>query len=343
MTLNNGFAEITAEQINDGSFDPSGIDTLFISRTYFTCSTIGDQEVVFTAIDTYGNVSSDTAIVTVLGAIPAVNISQGEQSKYCQGGAVVLTANSNTATSYNWNDGDVSKCKSVYSSGSYSLTVTNKYGCSANASRNVIYNPSNLLSAYTILAGENIVLTPNVKVLNGGLGSKGCGQVTINADSSVTSSTTFVKAKKIVYASGAIANPIYSASTVTYPIFLAFNFSNGKSKNIAANAELIITDSIFGNITIGNNAKVTFASKNIYAKNMELGKNVTIEFSQFANVRLQGNFSSQTGCKVNILQSKSVLFFISGDAQIANNNQLELVFLPKEIFNLQEVKRSKIA
>lgn len=147
VTLVEGIAQISADQINDGSSDASGIDTMFISTSSFSCSTIGDNKVVLTVIDVFGNVANDTSVVTVLGAVPAVSILQGEQTKYCQGGAIVLTANSNTATAYNWNDGDVSKCKSVYASGNYSLTVSNKYGCTAMASTNVVYNPSNLLSA----------------------------------------------------------------------------------------------------------------------------------------------------------------------------------------------------
>ena len=60
-----GSVTINVDQINDGSSDNCGIDSLELDKTLFTCENIGENEVELTVIDNSGNVSSKTAIVTV--------------------------------------------------------------------------------------------------------------------------------------------------------------------------------------------------------------------------------------------------------------------------------------
>ena len=61
----NGVATITVDDINGGSTDNCGIDTIFIDRENFYCGGLGANEVTLTAIDECGNVSTCTATVTV--------------------------------------------------------------------------------------------------------------------------------------------------------------------------------------------------------------------------------------------------------------------------------------
>ncbi len=61
----NGTASITAADINNGSTDACGIDTLTISQTDFDCSHVGDNTITLTVTDVNGNSSTCTTIVTV--------------------------------------------------------------------------------------------------------------------------------------------------------------------------------------------------------------------------------------------------------------------------------------
>jgi gliding motility-associated-like protein len=61
----NGNAIITAEQIDNGSSDACGIQSLSIDTTNFTCENIGENTVELTAIDNNNNSSTCSAIVTV--------------------------------------------------------------------------------------------------------------------------------------------------------------------------------------------------------------------------------------------------------------------------------------
>jgi hypothetical protein len=60
-----GQATITANDINDGSYDNCGIATMEISLTTFSCSDAGDNNVTLTVTDVNGNVSTCTATVTI--------------------------------------------------------------------------------------------------------------------------------------------------------------------------------------------------------------------------------------------------------------------------------------
>lgn len=70
----NGQAGVTTAQIDNGSADNCELDTMYLSKYDFTCLEVGDNKVVLTVVDTYNNMDSCTAIVTVLDTIaPVVN------------------------------------------------------------------------------------------------------------------------------------------------------------------------------------------------------------------------------------------------------------------------------
>ena len=61
-----GAASITPEAIDNGSNDNCGIDSITLDTTDFDCSHVGENTVTITATDTNGNVSIETAVVTVV-------------------------------------------------------------------------------------------------------------------------------------------------------------------------------------------------------------------------------------------------------------------------------------
>lgn len=62
----NGVATITPNMIDNGSYDNCGIAQLQVYPTTFVCSQIGTYTVTFTVTDASGNVSTATALVTVV-------------------------------------------------------------------------------------------------------------------------------------------------------------------------------------------------------------------------------------------------------------------------------------
>ncbi|HEY1010358.1 MAG: family 10 glycosylhydrolase [Daejeonella sp.] len=116
-TLINGAVTITAADINNGSSDNWGIDTITLSKTSFDCSNIGQNTVSLIVTDKAGNIDSATAIVTIIGRIPKPAISLSKTNNTFTGlpdntlalgyGAqsINLTASDSTSTSgtaYTW-------------------------------------------------------------------------------------------------------------------------------------------------------------------------------------------------------------------------------------------------
>jgi hypothetical protein len=156
VSLVNGSATITPAQVDNGSHDDYGIKSLVLNKTSFDCSQIGDREVILTVTDNNDNVSTVTAIVHVLGAIPSAAIAvTRSDNTYTNGdpntvflgyGAQQLTltasdANSNQSV-YTWlpvsslNAGTGAVVQfTPASAGTYSYTTeaTNEYGCKGSA------------------------------------------------------------------------------------------------------------------------------------------------------------------------------------------------------------------
>ncbi|RIJ45304.1 hypothetical protein D1614_23500, partial [Maribellus luteus] len=72
----NGQALLTAEQIDNGSSDNIGIDTMWLNNYDFSCSELGDNDVTLYVSDEAGNVDFCEAIVTVTDTTAPVYIGK---------------------------------------------------------------------------------------------------------------------------------------------------------------------------------------------------------------------------------------------------------------------------
>ena len=100
VSLNaNNVATITVSDIDGGTTDDCGIDTLTIDQMTFDCSHIGNQTVTLTATDSGNNTSTGTAIVTVVDDI-APTIVNNNATIYldAQGMATITAADIVTIT-----------------------------------------------------------------------------------------------------------------------------------------------------------------------------------------------------------------------------------------------------
>ena len=71
-----GNATITANQINVGSNDNCGVESLAINVDTFDCSNLGDNEVTLTVTDIHGNTATCVATVTVLDNTAPIAVCQ---------------------------------------------------------------------------------------------------------------------------------------------------------------------------------------------------------------------------------------------------------------------------
>ncbi len=68
----NGNASLTPAQIDNGSSDNCGIDSMSIDISNFDCASLGENTITLTAYDTSGNMQSDTAVITIIDTIAAM-------------------------------------------------------------------------------------------------------------------------------------------------------------------------------------------------------------------------------------------------------------------------------
>jgi hypothetical protein len=158
VTLANGMATITANDINNGSADQYGIQRLQLDKYSFNCTNIGENEVLLTVIDSNNNSATARAIVTVTGSIPAPAITVSRTNNIYTGGdantiylgygaqQLQLTATNAMPAQYSWSPAvalsDSTIANPVFAptkAGEYSYTAkaTNVYGCTATTSVNL--------------------------------------------------------------------------------------------------------------------------------------------------------------------------------------------------------------
>lgn len=138
-----GNASITAVQINNGSTDNCGIQSMSLSKTSFSCSDIGANTVTLTVTDVNGNTASCNATVTVQDNTPPVAL--------CKNATVYLdAAGSATLTTGDIDNGSYDACGAVTlslsktaftcadkGSNTVVLTVTDPYNNSATCQATV--------------------------------------------------------------------------------------------------------------------------------------------------------------------------------------------------------------
>jgi hypothetical protein len=154
VTLSNGTATVTPDDVDDNSTDNCGIQSMTVEPNTFDCSDIGDHTVTLTVNDFNGNSSTCTATVTVEGEttlceiipIPSNNIYTGgvPNNIYLGYGPQSVTLSVVTfggnAISHSWTGNGTLSCTSCPSPvfapttpGTYEFTVTiaNENGCTS--------------------------------------------------------------------------------------------------------------------------------------------------------------------------------------------------------------------
>ncbi len=313
VTLANGNATISAQDVDGGSF---GFENAEVSNSYFDCSSIGANEVTLT-VSNGDATASCTAIVTVEGSTPTASIASANIPAGCQGDFKILTASSDDETSsFLWNNGQSGNTINA-GNGIYSVLATNQYGCTAEAFQTVSFDKTTTVNAYTII-GTDAVSLKRSTINNGGVAvSKAGAKATFDRNSVVTASSSFVKAPIIDVKGGSIVtNKTVGQATLTLPKVLTNPFGSAKKLTnitVADNATVTLSDSIYGTISIGKNAKVTFTQPRIYAVSYLAKEASVVNFSGCADVILSKTALFDIKSKTNTNQNK-VSFHISVNA-----------------------------
>jgi len=321
VTLMNGFAEITPLDINDNSSDNCSIGSLEVSASFFTCDNIGINPVTLTVSDLNGLTDECIANVNVAGSIPDVAIEQGEMPVFCQGDQVVLSAVSSEEVTYQWSiveegsrsiisNGDLPRLAFVFETGNYRVVVTNANGCTAEDTIKVDYDKTRLASTYTIIAKREAAFKRNT-VGSGAVGIlTAAGKAKLESSTMVTDAGTYIKAPLIEVKTGSVVSEkITGVAMVTLPEF--FTNPYGASTNnitVPDNATVTLSGDIYGTVTIGRNAKVTFANPELYMKSYTAKDGSIVRFASCTKMMVSRTITIGKKTQTNPGNQKLIIY-----------------------------------
>jgi gliding motility-associated-like protein len=164
-----GNAAIQAAQLDSGSHDVYGIDTLLADIDSFSCANLGANKVLLTARDANGNVASDSAVVTVLGVKPDAPVITPADSTICYGDWIRLSPVKDTAAKkYQWYfQGQAlanAATVNAYQAGRYQVVAVSAQSCRSDTSASAFLHFSSDTSltvspAVSIVKGAQTTLT----------------------------------------------------------------------------------------------------------------------------------------------------------------------------------------
>ncbi|OUR94317.1 hypothetical protein A9Q87_01330 [Flavobacteriales bacterium 34_180_T64] len=324
-----GSVTIDGNDIDNGSFDNCGIASMEVSRTSFGCNDIGNHTVVLTVTDVNNNVSACSTVITIEGDIPVVTFSQSDLPELCQGDFILLTANSALGIAYEWYldgvpTGDTTETIEVSQDGTYGVNVTSATNCTTNAEHVISgFDLGSLVSAYTILAEDEVFLHGANTVQTGGVGAMNpsTGNIKLHQASHIVG---FGQAVSFNLQQGStIFNQVNAAANPTIPAFITNTYSNAGSPNetINNNQTVTLNGSVYGTVTVKSGATVTFSQSNVYIDELKTFSNATIEFSGCANVFINDKFMLAQNGVINS-NGNNVVFYVNEDVQIEKGSDV---------------------
>ncbi|MCO6492559.1 MAG: choice-of-anchor I family protein [Phaeodactylibacter sp.] len=156
----------------EATLQVSGVYDEFLWSTGETSPSISVNEpgmYTVTATTPSGCVAMDTVLAT---SVPPPAVGLGSEISACVGEMVMLDAGPGYS-SYSWSNGQVGQSISVTVGGTYSVTVTDAFGCAGGGSAEVVFHPlpvSGFPQDTTICSGDITVFSPgpgNVFLIDG--------------------------------------------------------------------------------------------------------------------------------------------------------------------------------
>ncbi|MBF8964112.1 HYR domain-containing protein [Pontibacter sp. FD36] len=243
-----GRASITAAQLNDGSSDNCGIETLSLDKSSFSCEDLGENTVTLTVTDKSGNQSTATATVTIEDKVAPVVIVQHITIQLdASGAATITTADINKGSSDNCGIASMTLSKTSFDcsnvgANEVTLTVTDGSGNTATATATVTVEdlsaPIVLVKDITVQLDAAGSATITAAELDNG-SADNCGIVSLSLDKSTFGCEDTGENKVTLTVTDASGNQATAVATVTVedkvapmitaPVAVVVNVDAGKT------------------------------------------------------------------------------------------------------------------
>lgn len=252
-----------------------------------------------------------SSLTVAANDLPVPLITTDGPTELCPADDVILTASGGFNT-YEWSNGAIGNSVIITSdkAGIYRVTVTDNNNCKGTS--NPIEVKAGISCAslcYAMLATEQVNLSRS-NVLQGGIGVIGAGnRAVIENNSHVDNNSTFVRADIIRVLSGStIFSTLPDPLTITLPVFETNTTAGGSNINVPANAVVNLSNTIYRDITIGANARVTFTQSIVNIRNLNIGPGAIVNFAACTHVRIKQQLIMETRVKFNDANTEVVVF-----------------------------------
>ena len=217
----------------------------------YTATTAGSYTLVVT--NSNGCSATSTATSVTVNAIPTATITAGGATSFCQGGSVVLNANTGAGLTYQWKNngtninGATSASYTATTAGSYTVVVTNSNGCSATSSAtSVTVNALPIVTisvggTTTFCQGDSVLLNANTGTgltyqwKNNGTNISGATNATYSANSAGTYSVVVTNTNGCSSSSSATTVIVNTLPIATISVGGTTTFCQGDSVLLNAN------------------------------------------------------------------------------------------------------------
>ncbi|MFT4601256.1 MAG: hypothetical protein ACI857_001434 [Arenicella sp.] len=141
-----GDTTLLATDLDNGTADICGLDTLYLSTYDFTCAEDGLNQVTLYAEDDYGNIDSCTVDITIDAGSTITVVTDSVHDVSCfgldDGGVYITTTGGNGTITYDWDNdvnGDFDDVEDLtpIGSGAWTLVVLDASGCTATTNGTV--------------------------------------------------------------------------------------------------------------------------------------------------------------------------------------------------------------
>lgn len=294
---------------------------------------VGNYTVAYTFYDAAG-LSVSCSFTITINPVPDVQVTQEDLPTWCQGikvlNAEVLNLDELTPPlTYEWSDG-LGNTSSVIApaNGTYFVTVTDALGCFTVESTTIDVDISTLLSAYTIISGEEFEMYES-EVLSGGVGIEDADEAEIAQNSSIF---TFLRANADdvdVDGSSFINNFIDADFNIDFPGFENNPFNALNSVVVSTGNTMTLSGSNYGYVVVGNGATLIINSPDINIRALYTYKDATIIFNQPTKVKVRRKLYIGESNNINP-DGYTTIFFASDNVAISQGTNFNAsIFAPE--------------
>jgi surface protein len=306
---------------------------------------VGDHQVNYNFFDAAG-LSTNCSFSITINAAPEIEIMQSDLPTWCQG-IQMLTAKIANADelqyplTFEWSDHPVDDPLVVASAnGTYSVRVTDSRDCFAETTTLVDEDISSLLSAYTLIAEDELEMHES-EVHGGGVGIENAEEAEIEDNSSVFSFLRADSDHVSIDASSYVNEMIDEDFDSDLPNFRFNPFKDYNNLIIPANTIMTLSGNRYGYVYVSSGATLIIQSPEIFIQRLTSGFGASIIFNQPTEMMIRRKMSLGKNNTINPGGYPSIIY-VGDEVTVREGSTLTVNIFASEDLEVNETGNQEV-